>query len=187
MTTQQLQKINGINLDAVQQLVDQVSQNSEKGKLKFQVSTAWMGGPQSRTQVKSWEFGGESKARNFAIDIDEPVELFGNNSAPNPQEMLMAAMNACVLATYVALCALQGIELESLEIETEGELDLRGFFGLDPSVIPGYNELCYTIHVNGSGTPEQFEEIHQMVQAVSPNFWNLAKPVTLTSKLQVQN
>ena len=110
MTTQQLQHNNGLDLDAIQQLVDQVEQNPENGKLKFQVATTWMGGPQSRTQVKSWEFGGLSKSRDFTIDIDEPTELFGNNSAPNPQEMLMAALNACVLATYVALCSLAGIE-----------------------------------------------------------------------------
>ena len=35
-----------------------------------------------------------------------------------------------MMVGYVALCALQGITLERLEIQTEGDIDLRGFFWL---------------------------------------------------------
>ena len=39
----------------------------------------------------------------------------------------MAALNACMIAGYAAQCAVRGITLESLAIETDGEIDLRGF------------------------------------------------------------
>jgi len=35
---------------------------------------------------------------HFEIDVDEPHELLERNSAPNPQEMLMTALNACITA-----------------------------------------------------------------------------------------
>lgn len=95
-------------------------------------------------------------------------------------------MNACIMATFVAGCALNGVELESLEIESEGELDLRGFLGIDPSVKPGYDELRYTIRVKGSGTPEQFEKVHQAVVATSPNYFNMASPIRLNSRLEIE-
>jgi hypothetical protein len=38
----------------------------------------------------------------------------------------------------------RGITLESLEIETDGEIDPRGFLGIDPTVPPGYENLGYT-------------------------------------------
>ena len=41
------------------------------------------------------------------------------------------------IAGYTALCALHGIALQKLEITIEGDIDLRGFFGLDPSSAPG--------------------------------------------------
>ena len=34
----------------------------------------------------------------FAIDIDEPFEIGGGNAYANPQEYLLAAMNACMIA-----------------------------------------------------------------------------------------
>ena len=76
--------------------------------------------------------------RQFTIDIDEPYELGGSNRHANPQEHLLAALNACMMVGYVAQCSLRGITLEKLEIESEGDIDLRGFLGLDPAVSPGY-------------------------------------------------
>ena len=76
-------------------------------------------------------------ARHFSIDIDEPSELGGSNRFANPQEHLIAALNACMTVGYVAQCAVRGIKLESLTIETDGEIDLRGFLGIDPAVPRG--------------------------------------------------
>jgi uncharacterized OsmC-like protein len=135
--------------------------------------------------VEQWELGGQKLPRDFTFAIDEPSELLGGNTAPNPQEMLMAALNACMLVGYTAGCSLMGIELEKLEIKTEGELDLRGFLGLDESVKPGYDEIQYTVNIKGNGTPEQFQEIHKTVMATSPNYFNMAKPIKLNSKLVV--
>lgn len=65
---------------------------------------------------------------------------------------------------------MRGITLERLEIETGGEIDLRGFFGLDPAVSPGYDSLRYTVRIKGSGTREQLAGIHEAVMATSRTF-----------------
>jgi hypothetical protein len=87
---------------------------------------------------------------------------------------------------YVAQCAIRGITLTRLAIETEGEIDLRGFLGIDPTVPPGYKSLSYTVRLRGDGTPEQFAEIHEAVMATSPNFYNVANAVTLKPTLVVE-
>ena len=87
---------------------------------------------------------------------------------------------------YVAQCAVRGITLESLSIETNGDIDLRGFLGIDPAVPPGYERLRYTVRIKGSGTKEQFAEIHNAVMATSPNFYNLSQAVTLKPALIVE-
>ena len=38
-------------------------------------------------------------------------ELLGQNSAPNPQELLMTALNACITVGYVAGAAVKGVTL----------------------------------------------------------------------------
>jgi uncharacterized OsmC-like protein len=110
----------------------------------------------------------------------------GTNRFANPQEHLLAALNACMTVGYVAQCAVRGITLESLEIETNGEIDLRGFLGIDPAVPPGYESLTYTVHIKGSGTNEQFAEIHEAVMATSPNFYNMSRAVALMPTLVVE-
>jgi hypothetical protein len=80
------------------------------------LTTQWTGGPRSETRVSEWGLGGERFEKEYTIAIDEPEQLLGTNTAPNPQEHLLAASNACMLATFVAACAMNGIELDHVEI-----------------------------------------------------------------------
>ena len=57
---------------------------------------------------------------------------------------------------YVALCSLNGIRLDKLEIETSGDIDLRGFFGLSDQVAPGYEGRDCTVRIKGEGAPGRF-------------------------------
>ena len=109
--------VNGINVDDLLALIDNVKREPAKGKTNWQVTTTWQGQARSRAEIESYEIGGEKLPRRFSIDIDEPRELGGSNSFANPQEHLIAALNACMTVGYVAQCAVRGITLESLAIE----------------------------------------------------------------------
>lgn len=178
--------INGISVDDVHALIETVKADTAAGETRWKVASTWEGGTHMRAHVTSFHMGGTEVKRPFAIDIDEPEELGGGNLYPNPQEHLMAALNACMMVGYVALSALHGITLEKLEIETEGDIDLRGFFGLDPTVPAGYESLRYTVRIKGDGTEEQFAKIHEMVMATSPNFYNITRQVTLKPSLVIE-
>src|SRR5262245_32836571 len=133
--------VNGINVDDLMALRAGVEQDAAKGKTNWRVTTTWQGQTQSRAEVSGFEIGGEEVPRRFSFDIDEPYELGGSNAFPNPQEYLLAALNACMTVGYAAQCAIRGITLKKLEIETKGEIDLRGFLGIDSAVVPGYESL----------------------------------------------
>ncbi len=178
--------LNGINTDALRGAIDTVTQDPSHGMTRWHVASHWRGGTRSDALVTNCTIGGQRIAKDFTIRVDEPLELCGTNQHPNPQETLLAALNACMIVGYSALCALEGIELEELHIETEGNIDLRGFLGIDPSVRPGYDQLRYTVHIKGNGTPEHFEKIHRTVMATSPNYFNLATAIPLKSRLVVE-
>ncbi|WP_249147098.1 OsmC family protein [Bradyrhizobium japonicum] len=178
--------VNGINLDDLFALIDDVKREPAKGKTNWHVITTWQGQTRSRAEVEGYGLGGEQVSRRFSIDIDEPRELGGSNNFANPQEYLIAALNACMTVGYVAQCAVRGITLESLSIETDGDIDLRGFLGVDPAVPPGYETLSYTVRIKGRGTKEQFAEVHEAVMATSPNFYNLSRAVALEPVLIVE-
>lgn len=177
--------VNGINVDDVKALVAGIVEDPARAVTHWKVSTAWQGQARSRSRIDGVKIGGDYVRREFTLDVDEPLELGGANQFANPQEYLLAALNACMTFGYVTLCALNGIALESLEIETEGDIDLRGFLGIDPNVRAGYACLEYTVRIKGDGTKEQFARIHEAVMATSPNFYNVANAVTLKPTLVI--
>jgi len=175
--------VNGINVDELFNLIDGVKQDAAKGQTNWRVTNTWQGQTRSRAQVDGFTIGGKTVSRQFTFDVDEPLEIGGSNRFANPQEYLIAALNACMVVGYAAQCAVRGITIENLAIETEGKIDLRGFLGIDPAVPAGYEELRSVVRIKGNGTKEQFAEIHAAVVATSPNFHNISRPVALKPQL----
>ncbi|MBT2133465.1 OsmC family protein [Croceibacterium sp. LX-88] len=175
--------VNGIDLDALTEAAEAIKQDPANGVVAFRVRTEWTGQTRSETTIDSVTMGGERIARRHKIVADEPYELLGTDSAPNPQELLMSAINACMTVGYVAQAAVRGITLTTCRIEMAGELDLRGFLGLDASVPNGYRKLDYIVTLEGDGTREQYEEIHQAVMATSPNFYNINRAIEMNGRL----
>src|SRR5215472_16857068 len=178
--------VNGVNVDDVEALIESVKQDAHAGLTRWKVTSTWQGRTHMRAAIGPCHIGEKAVKRPFAIDIDEPAELGGGNAHPNPQEHLIAALNACMMVGYVMLCALQGIALEKLEIQTEGDIDLQGFLGLDDTIPAGYKSLNYTVRIKGDASEEQFTKIHEMVMATSPNYYNLTRSVTLKPTLVVE-
>jgi uncharacterized OsmC-like protein len=179
-------RVNGLDLEALALVVRDIEKDPAKGQVEFRVRTEWKGQTRSRSSVDSYSIGGQVVHRHFTIDADEPFELLGRNTAPNPQELLMSALNACITVGYVAGAALKGITLEKVEIETDGALDLRGFLGLDAAVAPGYETIRYVVRMKGNGTEAQFREIHETVMRTSPNYFNITRPVKIEAKLVLE-
>jgi uncharacterized OsmC-like protein len=88
----------------------------------------------------SWPYG-----------IDRAVG--GLHDAPNPGELLCAALAACQDATVRMLADLLGIELLDLTVAVTGTLDVRGTLGLDPAVPVGFQQMtCATRATVPAGT-----------------------------------
>ena len=178
--------VNGINVEALQGAIDSIRQDPANGQTRWTIRSRWMGGTRSDHEVNGFQLGRSEVERNFTIRIDEPNELCGTNQYANPQEYLLSAMNACMMVGYSAVASMMGVKLTRLEVTTTGDIDLRGFLGIDPSVANGYERLQQTVHIAGDGTEEQFRQIHETVKATSPNFFNITRAVPVTSKLVVE-
>jgi uncharacterized OsmC-like protein len=176
---------NGLDLVALTETVEAIEKDASLAKAGFEVTTRWAGQTRSETVVESYSLGGKRIERQHRIVADEPCELLGTDSAPNPQELLMAAINACMTVGYVANASLRGIRLDSLELRMRGTLDLRGFLGLSDDVPPGYESVDYDVIIKGDGTAKDFEEIHQAVMKTSPNYFNFSRPVRMNGTLHV--
>ena len=178
--------VNGFDLNVIEQAGAALAANPAMAQSTFRARTEWQGQLRSRTEIDSYELGGQRIPRKHRIMSDEPVELLGSNEAPNPQELLLAALNACMMVGFVATASQAGLRIDSLAIESECSLDLRGAFGLDPNVKPGAEKIVYTIRVKGSGTQEQFDAVHREMTTKSPNRFHIAQPIPFEAKVLVE-
>jgi len=177
--------INDLDLDALGAVVEAVQADPANARARFGVVTRWMGQTRTESRPTAITLGTETIERSFTIAADEPEQLLGTDKAPNPQELLLSALNACMTVGYVAGAAMRGITLSKLEIETRGELDLRGFLGLSDTVPPGYPGIDYVVRIAGNGTAEQFADIHAEVRKTSPNYDNFARALRMDATLEI--
>jgi hypothetical protein len=64
--------------------------------------------------------------------------------------------------TMVYHAAVRGIKLEEVESELEGDLDLRGFFGISDEVRPGYEEIRVNFKVKTDA--ENLETLKELIK-----------------------
>jgi uncharacterized OsmC-like protein len=141
MTSEKM--LNGVNVSAVKNLINDVKENPELAKSKFRASNEWMDGGHNRTTVTSFYSAGQeiSHTKRFILEADEPPILAGQDQAANPVEHLLNALATWMTTTMVYHAAVRGIKLDQVESRLEGDLDLSGFFGINDDVRPGYEEI----------------------------------------------
>ena len=185
ITTHPASLVNGIDTEALRSCIAGCEQDPANAQTHWHIRSTWMGGTRTDHQIDACHIAGERIDRSFTIKIDEPHQLCGSNLFANPQEYLLSALNACMMVGYAAVAALMDIRLESLEIETSGDIDLRAFLGIDPSLAPGYESLTQTVRISADATDAQLRTLHDTVKATSPNFYNLTRAVPTNSTLVI--
>ena len=117
------------------------------------------------------------------MQADEPPILLSGDKAANPVEHLLHALAACVTTSMVYHAAAKGIPLEAVESHLEGELDLRGFLGLNPNVRKGFKKITFNVRLAGDLTDEQKQEVLKLGPQFSPVYDMVTNGVPVTVKL----
>lgn len=104
----------------------------------------------------------------YSVEVDEPPALGGENTAANPVEYYLASLLSCQVVTYRVWAEKLGIVVDDISAKAEGDLDVRGFFGFDDSVRPGFGEVRVVVTVTGPETRERYEELQQAVDDHCP-------------------
>lgn len=104
----------------------------------------------------------------YRIEVDEPPALGGEHTAPNPVEYYLAALLSCQVVTWRFWAQKLGIVVDQISARAEGDLDVRGFFGLDDAVRAGFGEVRVVVTVTGPETGERYRELQEAVDAHCP-------------------
>lgn len=174
---------NSLPTAALSEFVNEVANDPDEGVMTYGVGIEWESGTRSRVEAKPMQVGPHRVSRSFSWKIDEPRQLMGNNHAPNPQEMLLSGLGGCLMVSFVAGATAAGIQLESVRIDLDATLDLRGFFGIDSNAGVGFPEIRYVIHVASDACDEQLTKLHAQALAHSPNAQTIINPVALKGEI----
>lgn len=115
--------------------------------------------------------------------VDEPPALGGEDAAPNPVETALAGLLSCQVVTYRVWAAKLGIALDDVHIGIEGDLDVRGFFGFDDSVRPGFGEIRVNVQLSGPESAETYQRLQDAVDEHCPVLDLFSNPTPVKTTL----
>ena len=180
------QVINGVNVTGLMQTIDAVKADATIAKFQFRLQNKWLEGGHNRSTVNEFYGAGQphQHAKSFVIHANEPTVLLGDDTAPNPAEYLLHALAACVTSSLVYHAAARGIKIDEVESEVEGDVDVRGFLGLDPSVRNGFQNIRMTLAIHADVTDQQLEELASLGTGFSPVFDSVTNGLPVTVRTE---
>ena len=176
--------LNNINIAGLSEYANEVKENNIEGKASYGVELNWESGTKTVVKTKNMTLGSHKIVRDFNFTIDEPTQLLGVNCAPNPAEYMLGGLAGCMAVTFMAGATAMNINIDQLKLEIDGELDLKGFLGLNQTLNPGFPELKFIFHVKGNGTQEQYNKLIERVTKHSPNFNTIKNEVRMIGELK---
>jgi len=121
--------------------------------------------------------------RQFSVAVDEPPALAGQDTAPNPVEYILAALGSCQEITYRLYADALGIPLDSVSVQLSGDIDLRGFFNVDPEIRPGYQRISAEVHLDSPAPEADIARLKETVDRHCPVLDILRNPTPVNLRL----
>lgn len=154
-------QINGIDTDALKRTIYAVKQDPELGKCQFRANNVWLKGNRNVGRVESFHAAKQEMQHKatYEAQADEPPILAGEDSAANPVEHLLMALASCVTTAMVAHAATRGIDIDELESEIEGDIDLNGYLGLSDDVPKGYQQIRVRFRARSNADADELRRL----------------------------
>ena len=110
-------------------------------------------------QYRSLSYVGD----HAAVVVDEPLHLFGQNTAPAPGEIVLSALGGCLGVGITAVATLRQVKLSKLEL--------------------GFQEVRVKVVIEGDATREELNDIVQHANFYSPVANTIRNPVPFSIEL----
>ncbi len=128
----------------------------------------------------------ENKARGFKIIMDEPEALGGTDAGMNPVEAVLTALGSCQCIVAAAFAKAQGIDLQEIWVELEGDLDPAGFLKGKEGVRNGFQEIRMTLHITSDSPEEKVKAFGEFIASRCPVEDNLLNTTPIVATTVVE-
>lgn len=127
-------------------------------------------------------------SRNYGVQWPFGIHraVGGDHDAPNPGDLLCAALASCLDSTLRIIAARLGIELASLSVDVTADVDVRGTLLVDKTVPVGFQKMRCEVHLQAApGTaPQALERLLAAAEHSCVNLQTLRSGVPVETRLR---
>jgi uncharacterized OsmC-like protein len=135
----------------------QYESNPDSAKLVMTVrSSTADGSDPTRCAVTTAGYNGHS---GVSWDAGAHPMAGGEGDLACSGDLLLASLAACQEITFRMVAAAMGIELKSLDVTVEGDLDFRGTMGIDRETPVGFQQIRSIVRFDADATPDRLERL----------------------------
>jgi uncharacterized OsmC-like protein len=116
------------------------------------------------------------------VVVDEPLHLFGQDTAPAPGEIVLSGLGGCIAVGVTAVATWKGVKLSKLEVFLEGDIGNPAAWGAGGALEKtppemGFQAVRVKVLVEGDAPREVLEEIVQHANFYSPVANTIRNPI----------
>jgi uncharacterized OsmC-like protein len=176
----------GVNVTKLFGTVQAIQEHPELAKFNFGAKGRWINGGHNSTTIGNFYGAGRTQIRSrpFVYEIDEPPVLLGEDHGANAGEYALTALNGCLTTALIYHAAARGIKIEEVESTLSGDVDLRGFLGLDENVRNGYEKINVTFRIKSDAPEEKLRELVELAKKRSPVFDMFSHPTPIEINME---
>lgn len=121
------------------------------------------------------------------VVVDEPLHLFGQDTAPAPGEIVLSGLGGCLAVGITAVATFRNVRLSRLELHIEGDVGNTAAWGAggaprEPSQM-GFQAIRVKVDLEGDATRDELEEIVRQANYFSPVANSMRNPIPLEVSL----
>jgi uncharacterized OsmC-like protein len=116
------------------------------------------------------------------VVVDEPLHLFGQDTAPAPGEIVLSGLGGCLAVGITAVATWKQVKLSKIEIHMEGDIGNPAAWGaggaLEKTPLQmGFQAIRVKVVIEGDATREQLDEIVKHANYYSPVANTMRNPI----------
>lgn len=121
------------------------------------------------------------------VVVDEPLHLFGEDTAPAPGEIVLSGLGGCLAVGITAVATWKQVKLSRLEVFLEADIGNPAAWGaggaeMQPAQM-GFQEIRVKVLVEGDASREELEEIVRQANFYSPVANSMRNPIPFSIAL----
>ena len=173
---------NGVNVAALLDAREALSQAPEAAKFTWRASCEWVNGTHSRSKIEGfYGLGQEQKHKKaFTFDADHPEIFASEDNGATPVEMVLAGLASCLTAGVASVAQNRNIQLKSVKATLEAPMDLFGILGIDSDVRNGFEGIKVTYDIDADASKEEIEAVVAQSQKRSAVYDVITNPTNVT-------